>query len=557
MTRATLPRRSDIVSSLQKNPHSDVLIIGGGINGLSTLRELSLRGITATLVERADFGSGASAGSSHMIHGGIRYLENGEIRLVKESLQERNRLLDNAPHYVKPLGTTIPIFSTFSGILSAPLRLLMHRSISTKERGAVLIKIGLVLYDLFGRKKGTLPAHQFYGRKKSLALYPELNPDLKYTAHYSDACVENPERLTLDVVRDALARHPAARAVNYMEAVGRNGDDILLRDRVSGSELRHRAPVVINASGPWTDLTNSGLGHPTHFMGGTKGSHIVLDNPDLYQACGGREIFFENDDGRIVLVFPIMGKVLVGTTDIPITNPDDATCTDEEVEYFFDLVGHVFPTLELSRDQIVFRYSGVRPLPAAGDLSPGVVSRDYRIVTESLGEATTLLSLVGGKWTTFRALGEHLATDAVAALHHDTSGSSESLAIGGGEGFPRTPAETDNWVSRHRGDIPAPRAQALLQRYGTVASTLLEELGARGDDALGSAPDWSRQEIEWLVAHEMVEHLVDITHRRTPLAFLGLLTAEVAEELGQIAGKHLGWSVARKKREIQDVLSAL
>ncbi len=166
MTRATLPRRSDIVSSLQKNPHSDVLIIGGGINGLSTLRELSLRGITATLVERADFGSGASAGSSHMIHGGIRYLENGEIRLVKESLQERNRLLDNAPHYVKPLGTTIPIFSTFSGILSAPLRLLMHRSISTKERGAVLIKIGLVLYDLFGRKKGTLPAPQFYGRKK-------------------------------------------------------------------------------------------------------------------------------------------------------------------------------------------------------------------------------------------------------------------------------------------------------------------------------------------------------------------------------------------------------
>ena len=155
-TRSPSPR-TQLLESLAQTPSTRVLIIGGGINGLSTLRELALAGVDVTLVEKGDFASGASAGSSHMIHGGIRYLENGEVRLVKESLQERNRLLDNAPHYVRPLGTTIPIFSTFSGLLSAPLRLITHRSSSTKERGALLIKVGLVLYDLFGRKREPFP----------------------------------------------------------------------------------------------------------------------------------------------------------------------------------------------------------------------------------------------------------------------------------------------------------------------------------------------------------------------------------------------------------------
>jgi len=145
LTIELLPHRHDLIDSLRSDPHADVVIIGGGINGISTLRELALAGVKVILVERGDYAGGASAGSSHMIHGGIRYLENGEVRLVKESLTERNRLLDNAPHYVKPLGTTIPIVSTISGIFAAPLRLLTHKAFSTKERGALLIKIGLVL----------------------------------------------------------------------------------------------------------------------------------------------------------------------------------------------------------------------------------------------------------------------------------------------------------------------------------------------------------------------------------------------------------------------------
>ena len=140
------------------------------------------------------------------------------------------------------------------------------------------------------------------------------------------------------------------------------------------------AEVVVNASGPWTDLTNAALGRPTEYMGGTKGSHIVLDNPALLDACKGREMFFENDDGRIVLIYPLKGKVMVGTTDLEADMSVPAVCTDEEIDYFIELVAHVFPDIAVERSQIVYSFSGVRPLPHHDDTQPGFVSRDYRIV---------------------------------------------------------------------------------------------------------------------------------------------------------------------------------
>lgn len=518
--------------SLEHSPHSSVLIIGGGINGLSTARELALEGVSVTVVERGDFGSGASAGSSHMIHGGIRYLENGEVRLVRESLEERNRLLDNAAHYVSPLGTTIPIFSTFSGLLSAPIRLLRHRSRSTTERGALLIKIGLILYDLFGRKGGTLPRHEFWGRARTLEHYPQMNGDVRYTAHYSDACVHNPERLALDVLRDTLSGHVEARAVNYAEVVGYHDGQVEVCDPRNGERLLLSADVVVNASGPWVDRTNQLLGLDTSYMGGTKGSHIVVDNPALFDACRGREVFFENDDGRIVLLFPLLGKVLVGTTDIPIDNPDTAECTEEEVDYFIDLASHVFPGIPITRDQIVYRYSAVRPLPAAGDISPGVVSRDYRIVTDVLPGRQPLLSLVGGKWTTFRALGSHLARTALGVIGESAAVDTRATPIGGGQGYPRTPSEKTAWIAKHRGNLPASRVATLLERYGTIASEVIDFLHLHGDTALSDVAGYSEQEIVWIVRNEWVESLQDLTHRRTQLAFTGGLTPE---GLGQLA----------------------
>lgn len=546
-----LPSREQMLGELREHTETDVLIIGGGINGLSTLRELAHAGVSVALVERNDFGSGASAGSSHMIHGGIRYLENGEIRLVRESLQERNRLLDNAAHYVSPLGTTIPIFNTLSGLLSAPLRLLAHRAFSTKERGALLIKVGLILYDLFGRKKGTLPRHRFWGRKKSLAHYPGMNPEVRYTAHYSDACVEAPERLALDVLREAFAASSRVYAAHYVEAIGVTDEAVVLRDTDTGDQWHHKARVIVNASGPWTDQTNAGLGKASSYMGGTKGSHIVLDHPELHDACQGQEVFFENDDGRIVLIFPLLGKVLVGTTDIPIDNPDDARCTEEEVDYFFDLVGHVFPGIRLDRSQIVYRYSGVRPLPAAGDVNPGVVSRDYRIVHDTLDGGQKVVSLVGGKWTTFRALGEHLARETLSAINQSSTYSSVDDPIGGGRSFPRTPDTRAKWVESHRRDLPADRVDQLLGRYGTIAAAVVDWLHDHGDTPLETLPDYSRQEIEWIIDCEAVWTLQDLTHRRTSIAFAGWLSAETLAELATIVAKRRGWSKADVSAQTQ------
>src|SRR6478735_9239559 len=231
-----------------------------------------------------------------MIHGGIRYLENGEFRLVQEAVSERNALLRLAPHFVRPLQTTIPIFTTFSGLVSAPLRFLRHRGgARPRERGAVLIKVGLVIYDAFSRGGGRVPRHAFEGRSASLEALPRLNTKVKYTATYWDASLHDPERLAIDILGDALAiGRGRARAANYTAAARVEGGRVVLHNLETGEEVPFSASVVINASGPWTDVTNAALGEPTTFMGGTKGSHIVLDNRELLEATGGRELFFEH-----------------------------------------------------------------------------------------------------------------------------------------------------------------------------------------------------------------------------------------------------------------------
>ena len=544
--------RESRLAQLKSKPQAEVLIVGGGINGISTLRDLALQGVDAVLVEKNDFSSGASAASSHMVHGGVRYLENGEFRLVKESLQERNRLLKNAPHLVKPLRTTIPIFSVFSGILAAPLRFLTHSPGKPKERGAVLIKIGLILYDTFGRAGGTMPRHQFWGKKKTLKNFPDMNPDVKFTASYFDASMESPERLSIEVLSDALA-FGNANAVNYVSLVGENQGKLVLKDEILGEQMEFSADLVINATGPWTDVTNSLLGENTKYMGGTKGSHIVVENDELLKACDGREIFFENSDGRIVLMYPLMDRVLIGTTDIKVDINEPIECTEEEIDYFIDLVKLVYPTIEVNREQIVYKYSGVRPLPAADDLSPGFVSRDYRIeLTRDMANGFGLLSLVGGKWTTFRALGEHLADEAMKLIGKQRKTSTAELAIGGGQNYPTDKTALDRWLQLHSQDIGGNRALELLHRYGTKAETLIETISERGESRIEDL-GYSDLEIEYLIETEAVTNLSDLVFRRTNIGFVGGVSESDIKQLADITSKLLDWTDQQKAEQISSV----
>ncbi len=563
MSKKTQPRNT--VNALTERPNAQVLVVGGGINGIATFRDLALQGVDVALVERGDYASGASAASSHMIHGGIRYLENGEFRLVRESVQERNGLIRIAPHYVKPLQTTMPIFSTFSGIMNAPLRMLTHKQRSTKERGAALIKIGMTIYDSFSRDGGSVPKHRFLTKKAALEDMPALNKDLKYTGTYYDASVHEPERLALDVLKDGLAAGKGegsastARAVNYVEAAGTRDGGVLLRDQETGEEFVFTADVVVNASGPWTDLTNQAFGGETAFMGGTKGSHIVVDNPELLEATKGRELFFENNDGRIVLIYPLKGRVLIGTTDIDADPSKPVVTTDEEIDYFFGLVQHVFPQIALTRDHIVYSYSGIRPLPRHEDTAPGFVSRDYRIVDTPIAGLphSTVLSLVGGKWTTFRALAAHLSTDVTTKLGVTRTVDTTGMPIGGGKDFPTTDAQRALWIKSHRDGLDASVVEGLLERYGTRAAEVVDVLVDGPVEPLESDPGLTRAEVAYFAEREQAVHLVDVVLRRTNLAFVGGVTIDLLDELADVLAGSLGWTPEERADEVQHTLDVL
>jgi len=548
---SSVSTRERAVASIRDGEKAQVLVIGGGINGIAAFRDLALQGIDVVLVERGDFASGASSASSHMVHGGIRYLENGEFRLVHESVRERNDLLATAPHYVKPLKTTIPMYSFWSGLFNAPMKFLFKRQGKPAERGALIIKAGLVMYDLFATAGRATPWHRFHGRTRSLEELPRLNSGVKYTATYFDASMHDPERLALDVLGDGV--RAGGRAVNYIEAIGRDGSRFEMRDTVTGEEFSITADVVINASGPWTDLTNDALGQPTAYMGGTKGSHIVLDNPELVAATGGREIFFEHEDGRVVLIYPLKGRAMVGTTDIAADPSKPVRCTEEEVDYFLDLISDVFPDIPVSRDEIVYRFSGIRPLPASDASSTGQISRDYRLVTTEL-DGTPVISVVGGKWTTFRALGETVADRVLYLLKAPRVASTRGLAIGGGRDFPSASADVAAWLREHLGDDA--RSRLLLERYGTRAIRVREHLDAGNDEEILGG-ELSTRELGWMVGEEHVVHLADVILRRTSLAFTGRADLAALRTIADALATAAGWSDQRRDEELEAVVTLL
>ena len=553
-------KRQQILDRLRENPEVTVLIIGAGINGAGTFRDLALQGVNVLVVDRDDFCAGASAASSHMAHGGIRYLENGEFRLVREAVQERNRLIENAPHYVKPLATTIPIFAWTSGLLNAPLKFLGLLD-QPAERGALVIKIGLMLYDAYTGRKRTVPRHQFSLRARSLRRFPALNPEIIATATYYDGAILAPERLCLEVVQDGESAPSLAGALNYVSAVAAAGSAVTLRDEISGETFTVRPQLVVNAAGPWIDFVNRALGRETTFIGGTKGSHLVLDHPELRAAIGENEFFFENEDGRIVLIFPYFDKVLVGTSDIYIDDPDEARCTEEEVNYFLDMIAKVFPEITVNRSHIVYRFSGVRPLPASDAKPAGQISRDHSIEVVAPGKGLNfpIYSLVGGKWTTFRAFAEQVTDKILEWLQRSRQVSTEERSIGGGRGYPQSDAQRERWLRalQEQSGLSYERAGQLFERYGTGAAAVAAFIAAGEDEPLVSKPDFSRREITYLAQQEKVVHLDDILLRRTLLGMLGHLTHELVQEIATIVGEAVGWPQERRRAEVKRALALL
>jgi glycerol-3-phosphate dehydrogenase len=554
--------RNEILAHFKENPKVSVLIIGGGINGIGTFRDLALNGVDVLLVERADFCSGASAASSHMAHGGIRYLENGEFRLVREAVQERNRMILNAPHLVRPLPTVIPMFTRLSGLLNAPLKFLRLLD-KPSERGSLVIKLGLMIYDAYTSAQGdqrVVPKHQFLSRKRSLEKWKHLNPEIINTAIYYDGAILQPERLAVEILLDAEAESPNAHALNYVSMVGGSEDIIIIRDELTDETYDVKPSIVINAAGPWIDFANRKLGLSTGYIGGTKGSH--LRHEGLRKTIGDNEFFFENKDGRIVLIFPLYDHVLIGTSDIPVDHPDEARCTDEEIQYFLDLVKRVFPSLELTPSNIVFQFSGVRPLPRSNARSAGQISRDHSIEVLS-GDWTNLrfpvYSLVGGKWTSFRAFSEQVTDKVLSYLGRNRQKDTRSLAIGGGRGYPRNAHELKQQIDSLSAwtGVTRERLKSLFERYGSRAEAVATFMNGGTDQILSSLPDYSRREIMFLIQHEKIVHLDDFLLRRSMLGMLGRLNREMIDELAGIFSNGLGWNAEQREAEVARTLSIL
>jgi glycerol-3-phosphate dehydrogenase len=553
--------RNEILSVIKHNPEVSVLIVGAGINGIGTFRDLALNGVDVLLIDRADFCSGASAASSHMAHGGIRYLENGEFRLVREAVHERNRMIQNAPHVVRPLPTTVPMFKVFSGLFNAPLKFLRLLD-RPSERGSVVIKIGLMLYDAFTGRQRTVPRHQFRNRRASLLRWNKLNPRIINTATYYDGAILQPERLAVELVLDAEADNPDAHAVNYMSLTGGSGNTLLLRDGLTDTLYEVKPLLTINAAGPWIDVANQSLGLSTHFIGGTKGSHLILDHPELREAIGDHEFFFENKDGRIVLIFPLYDRVLTGTSDIVIENPDEANCTEEEVDYFLEMIARVFPAIKVTRENIVYRFSGVRPLAASHAKTTGQITRDHEIQVVS-GDWTGLnfpvYSLVGGKWTSFRAFSEQVTDKALAFLGRPRLKDTRELPIGGGRGYPSSPEEFKRKIDGIAAwtGLPVERVQVLFERYGTRAEQIATFLSRAQDAPLRSLPSYSRREIDFIAQYEKVVHLDDFLLRRSMLAMLGGLTPAAIDEICNTLGDSINWEGGRRQAEQERTLHLL
>ena len=360
----------------------DVVIIGGGINGAGIARDAAMRGLKVLLIEKGDLGCGTTAASTRLIHGGLRYLEHFEFGLVRESLREREILLRIASHLVKALPITIPIYKQ-------------------GKRRQLTIRAGMILYDLLSWGK-SLPNHRMLSRSESLERWPGLNPDgLVGAALYYDAQVEFPERLVAANVRSA--QEFSAEVLTHTPVTSLAVED----GKVSGVGFNGKfvdAGIVINAAGPWIDLVleRSPVESPK-LIGGTKGSHLVVSP---FPSAPSNAIYMEaRSDGRPIFIIPWNKLYLIGTTDVRFEgNPDDVRCEQWEVDYLLAESNLALPGAGLTRDSILYTYSGVRPLPVTGDKNEESITRKHFIREHP--RLPNLLSIVGGKLTTYRSLSE-------------------------------------------------------------------------------------------------------------------------------------------------------
>ncbi|ASY64523.1 Aerobic glycerol-3-phosphate dehydrogenase [Sinorhizobium sojae CCBAU 05684] len=485
----------------------DVFVIGGGINGCGIARDAAGRGYSVALAEMNDFASGTSSGSTKLIHGGLRYLEYYEFRLVREALMEREVLWAMAPHVIWPMRFVLPY----------------HKG---GPRPAWLIRLGLFLYDHIGGRK-LLPATSTLDMTRDPAGEP-LKRLFTKAFEYSDGWVDDARLVVLNA-RDAADRGARIMARTRVVSARREGGvwAIEVENAVTGTRETLRARMLVNATGPWVDRVLSDALHKkdVHNVRLVQGSHIVVkkkfDDPRAY--------FFQNPDGRIMFAIPYQGDfTLIGTTDRDFGgNPAEARISDAEIDYLCKAASEYFAG-PVTRDDIVWSYSAVRPLYDDGASKAQEATRDYVLRLEGEPGATPLLNVFGGKLTTYRRLAESALDKIGEAIGVRGGKWTASSHLPGGD-FPPTAYEAEvEKLKRRYPFLTASHARRLVRLYGTFAARLLGKAASRADLGKHFGGDLYAVEVDWLIEREWARRAEDVLWRRTKLG-LQLSRAEAAE----------------------------
>lgn len=492
----------------------DIVIVGGGITGAGILREAARAGLTALLVEQKDFAWGTSSRSSKLVHGGLRYLKTGQIGLTLESVRERESLLEDGPGLIDPLGFLI---ATQKG----------------DKPGRFAYGAGLAIYDLMALQW----SHRYYTPDDFRMLAPHIkDQNLRGGFRYDDAQTDD-ARLTLRVIQEAVAA--GGTAINYARAVDLTRDDsghvsgVIVRDLETDTNATISAKAVVNATGAWADHLRGKLGEAPS-MRPLRGSHLVF--PAWRVPIAQAVTFLHPVDRRPVFAFPWEGATLIGTTDIDHDDDLNAepTISPDEVAYLMAAACDQFPALNLSLDDIIATWAGVRPVVGSGQEDPSKESRDYVIWQEN-----GLLTVTGGKLTTFRAVALAALRSLKETLPQVNALSKENPVL--------------DAVDPHLLDdcpLSDPIRQRLIGRYGAMARDVVAL--AQPDDLTripGTYTLWA--ELRWAAASEHVVHLEDLLLRRTRLGLLmkggGLTFIDRVRDLCQ---ESLGWDDARWQSEV-------
>lgn len=486
----------------------DVFVIGGGINGCGIARDAAGRGYSVALAEMSDFASGTSSGSTKLIHGGLRYLEHYEFRLVREALMEREVLWAMAPHVIWPMRFVLPF----------------HKG---GPRPAWLIRLGLFLYDHIGGRK-LLPATKTLDMTRDPAGAP-LKGLFTKAFEYSDGWVDDARLVVLNA-RDAADRGARIMARTRVVSARREGGRwaIEIESTETGARETMRARMLVNAAGPWVDrvLSEAVGNNDVRNVRLVQGSHIVVkkkfDDPRAY--------FFQNPDGRIMFAIPYQDEfTLIGTTDRDFTgNPADVRISDAEIDYLCRAASEYFSD-PVGREDIVWTYSAVRPLFDDGASKAQEATRDYVLRVEN-GDAP-LLNVFGGKLTTYRRLAESALEKIGETIGEKGRKWTAGSHLPGGD-FPA--AGYDDEVAKLRMRYPflaASHARRLVRLYGTRAAQLLGNAASEADLGKHFGADLYAAEVDWLIGREWALRAEDVLWRRTKLGlkFSRAQTAELEE----------------------------